>query len=131
MADEKQLCDLAKSLVEISLQGDEVSADRVGGVLRALAANPPRNYKPILRLFKKYVEREIASYTAIVEHAGPLSNNIINSVKKFLEKDIGRSINVQTQEAPELIAGLRVTIGDDVYEDSLDFRLSPLAETIL
>jgi F-type H+-transporting ATPase subunit delta len=103
----------------------------VGEVLRVLAANPPRNYKSILRLFKKYVDREIASYTAIVEHAGPLSKNIINSVKKFLEKDIGRSIDVQTQEKPELIAGLRVTIGDDVYEDSLDFRLSPLAETIL
>ena len=131
MADEKQMCDLAKRLVEISLQDGEVSGNRVGEVLRTLAANPPRNYKPTLRLFKNYVDREIASYTAIVEHAGPLSKNIINSVKKFLEKDIGRSIDVQTQENPELIAGLRVTIGDDVYEDSLDFRLSPLAETIL
>ena len=130
MAADKQLRDLAKKLVELSIQNGEVSTSRVGEVLQSLAAGPPRNHKPLLRLFQKYVTREIASDTADVEHAGPISEKITRSVKEFLEKEAGRSIQVQTRHCPELIAGLRVTLGDDVYEDSAAFRLKPLTESI-
>jgi F0F1-type ATP synthase delta subunit len=131
MVDEKQICDLAKSLVEISLKDGDVCGKRVREVLKALAANQPRNCKSLLRMYKKYVDRKIASYTAYIEHAGPISNNITYSVKKFIEEEIDRSVDIDSKETPELIAGLRVTIGDNVYENSIDYRLSPLADTIL
>tara|TARA_A100001037_G_C15078799_1_gene603155 strand:+ start:624 stop:1019 length:396 start_codon:yes stop_codon:yes gene_type:complete len=131
MAADKQLRDLAKKLVDLSLEDGEVSASRVGEVLQSLSANPPRNYKPLLRLYQRYIGREIASYTARIEHAGPISDSITGSIQAFLEKETGRKIQVQSRENPDLVAGLRVTLGDDIYEDSAAFRLKPLAESIL
>ena len=131
MAADKQLSDFAKRLVEISLENGEVSASRVGEVLQSLSDNPPRNYKPLLRLYLRHIQREIASYTASIEHAGPISDAVTSSIQGFLEKQSGRKIHVQAKENPDLVAGLRVTLGDDIYEDSAAFRLKPLAESIL
>ena len=102
MAADKQLRDLAKKLVEISIQNGEVSTSRVGEVLQSLAAGPPRNHKPLLRLFQKYVTREIASYTADVEHAGPISEKITRSVKEFLEGTYGMRAQVDLSYKAEM-----------------------------
>ena len=131
MAYDKQLRDFAKRLVEFSLDKGEVSSNRVGEVLQTLSSNPPRNYKPLLRLYLRYIQREIASYTAHIEHAGPINESITNSIQSFLEKDSGRKIIIKASENNELVAGLRVTLGDDIYEDSAAFRLKPLTESIL
>ena len=131
MAYDKQLRDFAKRLVEFSLDKGEVSSSRVGEILQTLSSNPPRNYKPLLRLYLRYIQREIASYTARIEHAGPINESITNSIQSFLEKDSGRKINIKASENNELVAGLRVTLGDDIYEDSAAFRLKPLTESIL
>ncbi len=131
MAYDKQLRDFAKRLVEFSLDKREVSSSRVGEILQTLSSNPPRNYKPLLRLYLRYIQREIASYTARIEHAGPINESITNSIQSFLEKDSGRKINIKASENNELVAGLRVTLGDDIYEDSAAFRLKPLKESIL
>ena len=131
MAVEQQLRDLAKRLVEVSLENGEVSADKVREVLQSLAANPPRKYKILLRLYQREIEKEISKYTARVEHAGPISESAIAVIQGSLENAYGRAVRMETNESPGLIAGLRVSLGDDVYEDSVDFRLTPLAENVL
>lgn len=126
MAADKQTRELAKKLAAISLEDGQVSEKRVGEVLKTLGNKPPRNYKSLLSLYKKYVEWEIAKYTAQVEHAGPISDNTLSTIKDFLSKDTGLDVQVQPAENNELLAGIRVTLGDDVYEDSAEFRLRPL-----
>ena len=127
MAD-KQTKDLAKKLVELSLDKREVSSEKVSEVIETLSANPPRKHKALLASYKKFIEREIAKYTAKLEHAGPISKDALSSVQTFLENNTGRNIQVQTKENQELLAGIRVTLADDVYEDSASFRLRPLTE---
>jgi F0F1-type ATP synthase delta subunit len=128
---DKQIRNLAKKLLEFSIVDGEVSSEKVREVLNALSANPPRKLKTILFVYKKYISREISKYTATLEHAGPISEQAKQSVKVFLEKDTNRNIHIQTVDNPDLLAGIRVSIGDDVYEDSAAFRLKPLAETTL
>jgi len=131
MAVKQQIRDLAKRLVELSLKNGEVSVDKVRETLQYLAANPPRKYKALLRLYQRGIEKEISNYTARVEHAGPISESAITVIRESLENAYGRSIQMETNENPGLIAGLRVSLGDDVYEDSAEFRLTPLAENVL
>lgn len=131
MAVDKQVRDFAKKLLDYSIENGEVSAAKVKDVVSALADNPPRKIKSILTLYKKYIDREIARYTATIEHGGPINQEAIDAVKAHLEKIAERTIQVQTVENPDLLAGIRVTLGDDVYEDSAAFRLRPLAESNL
>ena len=128
MAADKQTSDFAKKLVVFSMDNGEVSEDKVKEVLRALSAHPPRKLKALLACYQKLIEREIAKYTAQVEHAGPLSKDALDTVKSFLEENSGRKITINAKENPDLLAGIRVSLGDDVYEDSAAFRLRPLAE---
>jgi F-type H+-transporting ATPase subunit delta len=126
MAAKKQTRELAQKLVAISLDDGQVSAQRVGEVLKALGKNPPRNLKALLGLYKKFILREIAKYTARVEHAGPLTDAALSTIQSFLESELGRKILLEAKPNEDLLAGIRITVGDDVYEDSAEFRLRPL-----
>ena len=128
MAADKQTRDFAKKLVELSMNNGEVSASNVKEVLHALSDQSPRKLKALLACYQKLIEREIAKYTAQVEHAGPISQDALDSIKSLLEENSGRKISIQTRENPDLLAGIRISLGDDVYEDSAAFRLRPLAE---
>ena len=128
---DKHIRNFAKKLLEHSIVNGEVSTAKVKEVVNALTANPPRKLKAILTVYKKYIAREIAQYTATIEHGGPINQQAIDSVKTYLEKVADRTIQVETVENPDLLAGIRVTLGDDVFEDSAAFRLRPLAESNL
>jgi F0F1-type ATP synthase delta subunit len=129
MVVDKSIRDFVKKLLDYSIENGEVSAAKVKEVVKELTANPPRKIKAILTVYKKYIAREIAQHTATIEHGGPINQQAIDSVKAHLEKVAQRSIQVKTIENPDLLAGIRVTLGDDVFEDSAAFRLRPLAES--
>lgn len=127
MADKKQLKDFAKKLVTMSLDADgQPSSERVSAVLEALAQEPPRGYKQLLKLYSKYLEVEIARGTARVEYAGPLPEGEVAAIEKKFTELYNRKIVAQAKENPKLIAGVRVTVGDDVYDASVATRLAQL-----
>jgi len=47
-----------------------------------------------------------------------------------MSKKYGRAITVSTRANPELLAGLRVHVGDDVYESSVSGQLGALAASV-
>jgi len=127
MAANKQLKDFAKKLVAMSLDEDgQASSERVSAVLEALSQKPPRGYKQLLKFYAKYLEVEIARGTAEVEYAGPLPESEIAAIEKQFTQQYNRKIVATTEENPKLIAGVRVTVGDDVYDASVAARLAQL-----
>jgi F-type H+-transporting ATPase subunit delta len=117
----------AKKLLALSLQDGAVSAERVEAVLTALRTHPPRNAKAILRAYAKLIKRAIAGQTAAVESAVPLDESALKVISQHFSQQYGRPIVAQSSENPSLIAGLRVRIGDDLYDASITGRLERLA----
>jgi F-type H+-transporting ATPase subunit delta len=117
----------AKKLLALSLQDGVVSAERVEAVLSALRNQPPRNAKAILRAYAKLIKRAIAAQTAMVESAVPLDESALKSISQHFSQQYGRPIVAQSSENSALIAGLRVRIGDDLYDASITGRLARLA----
>lgn len=127
MADKKQIKDFAKKLVVMSLDSDgQASSERVSAVLQTLAQKPPSNYKQVLKYFSKYLEAEIERGTARIEYAGPLPQSEIAAIEQQFTQSYNRKIVASTKENPKLIAGVRVTVGDDVYDASVAARLAQL-----
>ncbi|MBC2600270.1 F0F1 ATP synthase subunit delta [Puniceicoccus vermicola] len=101
-----------------------LSADKVGEVLAALHAKPPRDYRDVLHYLAFLAEREIAASTARVTSGKALSESSIESIRSRFSAKYGRSITVENHEDPSMIAGTRVQVGDDVYEISIPSRLA-------
>jgi F-type H+-transporting ATPase subunit delta len=130
MTKNKQINAFAKQLLKMSIEGGDLSAERVDGVLKALDKNPPRHHIAILKVYLKLVEREVAKSTAVISHAGALSYAAVESITSQLSAKYGRSIEAITREDPSLIAGLRVVVDCDVYDSSIASALSTLESSL-
>lgn len=123
----RDIRDQAKKLLRLSLdERGDLSAERVSGVLAALKKYPPRGYRLVLRAYHRVVERELRKSEAMVEHAGEISKASLQKIADQLTAQYERTISVQSAPNPKLLAGLRVRIGDDVYDSSLAGRLHRL-----
>ena len=117
----------AKILFQMSLENGEITAERVSAVLKGLEAHPPRQHKEVLREYLLLVRRELARSQAVVEHAGPLSSELLKSLESSLSSIHGREVTAVSKENPDLIAGFRIRIGSDVYDGSIAHQLHELA----
>jgi F-type H+-transporting ATPase subunit delta len=117
----------AKQLVQLSLVDGCVSAERVTGILATLEKNPPARLSLVLAAYGKLIASEVAKGEARVEHAGPVAPDAMAAIAASLGKRYGRPVTAVATPNPALLAGLRVRIGDDVYESSVSNQLAALS----
>jgi F-type H+-transporting ATPase subunit delta len=117
----------AKLLLALSLENGQLSEARVSDVLAWFEQKPPAHAAAILREYHRLVSREIARSRAKIEFSGALAGGAVPSILSELSKLYHRPVSAATVENPALIAGLRVSIGDDVFERSIAAQLESLS----
>ncbi len=117
----------AKLLVALSLENGQLSEARVRDVLVWFDQKPPTHAAAVLREYHRLVSREVARSRARIEYSGALAGGAVPSIVAELSKLYGRPVSALSVENPALVAGVRVTIGDDVFERSIAAQLESLA----
>lgn len=118
----------ARKLLRLSLDEEgRLDPERVEGVLTALRNKRPPGYRTLLKLYHDDVRREERANTLVLEHAGPLDEGAADEILKTLRTRTGRPLALITKENPDLLAGLRIRVGDDLYDASLATRLHRLS----
>jgi F-type H+-transporting ATPase subunit delta len=121
---------LARQLFKLSLADGAVSGDRVAGVLAYVERHPPANPILVLRDYHRFIATELARSEAIVEHAGPVEPSALAAIAAALSRTYGRPVTPVARPNPSLLAGLRVHVGDDIYESSVAGQLAALAAAV-
>jgi len=102
--------------------------NRVRQAVTQVIAKKPRRYVAILAQFHRLVKLDVARRTARVESTAPLPPELQAGVTQQLGKVYGAGLSISFAQNPALIGGLRVKVGSDVYDGSVQARLSALAE---
>ena len=126
----KQTQQLARQLFHLSVVDGAVSSERVAGVLEYVEKHRPPHVTAVLQAYRRLVAAEIARGQAVVEHAGPVSAATLNRIETAMAKRYGRKIVPVSKPNDKLLAGLRVRVGDDVYESSVAGQLATLAGAV-
>lgn len=130
MAANKKAQQLARQLFKLSLVDGRISAERVTGALGYLEKIQPAHPLAILKLYHRFIATELAKSQAVVGHAGAVSDSVLQTIAASMTKKYGRAITASTHANPKLLAGLRVRVGDDVYESSVSGQLGVLAASV-
>ena len=125
----KQSRRLAKQLFKSCQIDDQLKADRVRKAVRLLIEQKPRGYFGILQNLQRLVKLDEASRSARVESAVALGQAQQQDVRNSLKRLKGGDVTVAFATNPGLIGGMRVKIGDDVYDGSVKTRLASLSES--
>ena len=122
---------LARRLAELTVEHGQQGLPAVMTVLRKQVEGlPSARRKPFLRLFLRYARQEARAHELLIEHAGPLDPKAAEALRKTFSERSGKSLTVRTKENPDLLVGLRLTLGDTVYDASAAARLRSLVENV-
>ena len=118
----------AKQLFKSCQVDDRLNADRVRKAVSLLIEQKPRGYFGILQNLQRLVKLDEASRSARVESAVTLGQAQQQDVRNSLKRLKGGDVTVEFATNPGLIGGMRVKIGDDVYDGSVKTRLTALSD---
>ena len=100
--------------------------NRVRQVVQQVIARKPRGYVGILSHFHRLVKLDLARRAATVESATPLDASLQEGVRANLTRIYGGGVSIAFTQTEALIGGLRVQVGSDVYDGSVQARLAAL-----
>jgi F-type H+-transporting ATPase subunit delta len=121
----------AKSLFLGSFSDGKLDDDKVRTVVKQLADKKPRHYLEILEGYQRYIRLELAKRHATVESATNLERETRDQLRRALKAKYGNDITTTFEVMPELIGGLRIRIGSDVWDNSVQDRIARLETQLL
>jgi F-type H+-transporting ATPase subunit delta len=119
----------AKELFRSSIVNGVLDENRVRQAVAKVAELKPRGYFEILSHFQRLVKLEVERRTAKVESAVALPPEIQSEVASRLNRIYGQGLNISFAQNPALLGGLRIKVGSDVYDGSVQARLENLVES--
>ena len=116
----------AKQLFRSCRVNDVLDEAKVRQVVQQVIALKPRGYIPILSHFQRLVRLDLARRTARVESPVALVEPQQASIRANLARRYGGGLIFAFAQNPGLIGGLRVQVGSDVFDGSVQARLGEL-----
>ena len=95
----------------------------------SLIESRPRDFRAVLAALQRLVRLDLERRQVTVESAVELDDATRRRVLAGLAKQYGTDLVVQYQLNPTLLGGLRIRIGDDVIDGSVQGRLDRLANS--
>jgi len=118
-----------KQLYRSCLVNGRLDEPKVRETIHQVVSRKPRGWLPALTHFERLVKLEIERRTARVESATVLDSGQQAGVKSRLETIYGAGLNFEFAQQPGLLGGLRIQVGSDVYDGSVESRLAALEQS--
>jgi F-type H+-transporting ATPase subunit delta len=118
----------AKDLFRAAHSQGVLDENRARQVVDAVLASRPRGYIAILTHFQRLVKLDLDRRGARIESVVALDEAQQNNVKATLTRRFGPGLNFTFTQNPALIGGMRIQVGSDVFDGSIQTRLAQLAE---
>ena len=119
----------AKQLFQTCTVNGRLDEGRVRQAVSQVIARKPRGYGEILAHFQRLVKLDLERRAARVESATALTPALQEQVKQNLERLYGPGLNISFTQNPALLGGMRIKVGSDVYDGSVQARLLALQES--
>jgi F-type H+-transporting ATPase subunit delta len=120
----------AKELIKACRVNGALDDAKVREVVKQVIASKPRGYFAILSCFQRFVRLDLARRTARIESAMALSEPQQAAIKSNLTRRYPGGLTCEFVQNADLLGGLRVQVGSDVYNGSVRARLAELESTL-
>jgi F-type H+-transporting ATPase subunit delta len=122
---------IAKKLLALSLDEEgRVEETKVRSILESLRNDPPSNYRSLLQEYQSETRRYLPTVQCGLEVPQGVDDQVNQTISGKVNASQGNNFSIDSSQNPRLIAGYKLRVGDDVYEDSIDQRLENLRKSL-
>lgn len=118
----------ARRIFRLCQTGGRLDEAKLSNAIKIIVAQKPRDFRGILNALKRLVRLELDRRHVVVESAAPLDFPSQQRVVSGLTEKYGHDLTFEYRVTPELLGGLKVRVGNDVFDGSVKGRLDRLAE---
>lgn len=117
-------------LVEVSFKDGKIVESQVTKSIKALKSLPEYEAIQALSEYLRGIKRKERQHTMYIETVIPLSAKQIKKAKKIVEKRV-KITKVVTSINPQIMAGLKLKIGDEIWDESILGKINQVKEVII
>ncbi len=118
----------ARRLFGLCQVNGQLDDNKLRDLVSKLIAAKPRDFQAILASIQRLVRLEEARRSVVVESATALNPAERQKVEAGLAKDHGDKLIIEYKTNPDLLGGLRIKVGDDVLDGSVQGRIDRLSK---
>ena len=116
----------ARQLLRLSHKDGRLDGDLIKEITSRISAAKPRDYLAMLQEYSRLLRLEVEKLEALVESAIELGAQAGNDLVNDLRAKYGEELKAEFKVNPELLGGMRVKVGSDVWDGSVRARLNAL-----
>jgi len=126
----KEIRQAARDFVRASFVKGVLDRGKVQSIIQSIVDKKPRNYLQLLEHYRRLLRLELDKHRARIESAAELDPEVSREIVSGLEKKYGAGLTTEYVINPELLGGVRVRVGSDVWDSSVRNRLERLQQEL-
>ena len=126
----KEIRRLSRELLRASFTDGQLDQGKIASVLQSLIEKKPRHYIAVLENYKRLLRLEVEKRHARIESASELTPEVSSGIVSNLRRKYGQEVTTEFLVNPELLGGLRIRVGSDVWDGTVRNRLERLKQNL-
>ena len=120
----------SREMLRASFTDGQLDQGKITSLVQSLTEKKPRHCIYILENYKRLVRLEVEKRHARIESAAELAPEVRSQIAASLQRKYGPDLTSEFVITPELLGGLRIRVGSDVWDGSVRERLRRLEEDL-
>jgi F-type H+-transporting ATPase subunit delta len=126
----KEIRRVSKQLLRASFTDGQLDQGKIMSLIESLISKKPRYYIAIVENYKRLLRLEVEKRHAQIESANEISPEVSSKIVSSLKRNYGNDLSAAFVVNPELLGGIRVRVGSDVWDGTVRNRLQRLQEQL-
>ena len=126
----KEIRRLSREMLRASFTDGQLDSGRIASLVDSLIARKPRNYVDVLKNYRRLLRLEVEKRRARIETANDVDREATSKVIENLKKRYGDDLTTEFVVNPQLLGGMRIRVGSDVWDGTVRNRLERLQQQL-
>jgi len=126
----REIRQLSREMLRASFTDGRLDPGRISSIIDSVTARKPRNYIGVLKNYRRLLRLEVEKRRARIETASEMDPATQSEVVSNLKKKYGSDLTPEFVVNPELLGGMRIRVGSDVWDGSVRNRLERLQQQL-
>jgi F-type H+-transporting ATPase subunit delta len=126
----KEIRQLSREMLRASFTDGQLDGGKIASLVDSIIAKKPRHYIDVLKNYRRLLRLEFEKRQARVESASEVDSATSSELVTNLKKKYGSDLTAEFIVNPELLGGMRIRVGSDVWDGTVRNRLERLQQEL-